>query len=162
MNTTIKASLVLVAAVALLSVAVFALGLHRNFVVGQYVFLVGAIALNVGVVYWALARDAAAKGYGAQLLSALGIGLIAGFLIVIVSWGLTAFVFPDSLDEMKAGAITYMQEQGMAEDEYRKQLETLEKTTPMSQAIPGGVGTLFTSLVSGAVIAAFKRRKTAA
>ena len=159
MNTTVKASLILVAAVALFSIIVFALGLHKDFVTGQTTFLAGAIALNVGVVYWALNRDASIKSYGAQLLTALGIGLIAGFLIVVVSWGLTSFVFPNANEEMKQGAITYMEEKNTPEDEYQEQLAALDETTPLSQAIPGGFGTLATSLVSGAVIAAFRRRK---
>ena len=159
MNTTVKASLILVALVVVFSIAVFAFGLHKNFVVGQTAFLVGAIALNVGVVYWALDRDAKIKGYGAQLLTALGIGVLAGFIIVVASWGLTSFVFPNSIEEMKQGAIEYMEESGTPQDEYDKQLEALEKTTPLSQAIPGGFGTLATSLVSGAVIAAFRRKK---
>ena len=59
-------------------------------------------------------------------------------------------------------AIAYMEANDTPEDEYQKQLEALENTTPLSQAIPGGVGALFTSLFSGAVIAAFKRRKSTA
>ena len=161
MNITVKASLILAVAVALFSVVVLAIGLHKNFMVGQTTFLVGAIALNVGVVYWALDRQASIKGYGAQLLTALGIGLIAGFLIIVFSWALSSFVFPNSIEEMKEGAIAYMQEQGTPDDEYQKQLEALENTTPISQALPGGVGTLFTSVFSGAVIAAFRRKKTA-
>lgn len=161
MNTTVKASLILVAAVALLNIVVFALGLHENFTLGQATFLTGAIALNVGVVYWALGRGASTKGYLAQLLTALGIGLIAGFLIVVVSWGMTSFVFPNAIEEMKAAAINHMQAQNTPEDEYQKQLAMLENTTPMSQALPGGLGTLFTSLLSGAVIAVFRRRKAA-
>ncbi len=159
MNTTLKASLILVASVALLNVVVFVSGLHESFTTGQVTFLVGAIALNVGVVYWALDRDASTKGYIAQLLTALGIGLIAGFLIVVVSWGMMSFVFPNAIEEMKQGAITHLQQQNTPEDEYQRQVAILESTTPMSQALPGGMGTVFTSLLSGAVIAVFRRRK---
>ncbi len=70
-----------------------------------------------------------------------------------------SFVYPNAIEEMKQGAITHMQEQKTPEDEYQKQIAMLEKTTPMSQALPGGPGTLFTSLLSGAVIAIFRRRK---
>ncbi len=159
MNTIVKASLILTGLVTVLNLIVQATGLHKDFMLGQTLFLVGAIALNVGVVYWALARDASTNAYGLQLLTALGIGLLAGLLIVVVSWFLLGVAFPSSLDEMREGAIAYMQEAGTPEAEYQRQVEMLDKATPMSQSVPGGVGTLFTSLLSGAIIAAFKRKK---
>jgi hypothetical protein len=123
------------------------------------VFLAGAIALNVGVVYWALDRDASIKGYGLQLMTALGIGLIAGFLITAVSWLLLELVFPSSIAEMRAAAIAWMEGRNLPQEEYRRQLTALENTTAWSQSLPGFFGTLATSLVSGAVIAIFKRRR---
>lgn len=45
------------------------------------------------------------------------------------------------------------------QDEYRRQLQALESTTAMSQSIPGGIGTFFTSLVVGVIVAVFRRRK---
>ena len=38
-------------------------------------------------------------------------------------------------------------------------MEALDNATPMSQSIPGGVGAFFTSLVTGAVFAIWKRQR---
>ena len=101
---------------------------------GQTVFLVGAIALNVGIVYWALHRGATTNGYGVQLLTALGIGLVAGFIITGVSWVLLELVFPNSIAEMRQGAIAWMDAQDMSEAEYQRQLTALDNTTAWSQS----------------------------
>ncbi len=159
MHATVKASLVLAGLVALLSIVVYVTGLHKNFMVGQAVFLAGAIAINVAVVVWALTKTAAENPYGRQVLSATVIGVVGGVAIVLVSWLLLAVVFPNVLEESRQAAIEFMEDSGTSEDEVQRQLEMLEKTTPMSQSIPGGIGTFATSLVTGAVFAIFRRKK---
>lgn len=159
MNVVVKASLILAGAVAVLSIVVYATGLHQSFLVSQIVFLVGAIALNAGVVIWALGKTASENGYGKQVANAAGIGVLGGVLIILVSWLLLSTVFPDVLAEMRQGAITYMDSAGMSEEQVARQMEALDSTTPWSQSVTGGVGTFFTSLVCGAVYAIFKRKK---
>ncbi len=160
MHVTLKASLVLVGLVALLSMMLYVTGLHKNFMAGQAVFLIGAVAINVAVIIWALGKTAAENPYGRQLLNATVIGVVGGGLIVLVSWLLASVVFPNALEETRQGAIEYMEANNFPEDKFQSQLETLNKTTPMSQAIPGGLGTFATSLVTGAVFAIFRRKKS--
>lgn len=159
MNSVVKASLVLAALVALLSIIVQVSGLNANFMLSQMAFLVGAIAINVGVVIWALSQTAADRGYMGQLGQAAGIGLLGGALVTLTSWLFLAVVFPDAIAEMRAGAVAYMESAGISGADYDRQMATLDSTTPFSQSISGGVGTLCTSLVTGAVFAIFKRRK---
>lgn len=159
MHVTVKASLILAALVAVFSILVYVTGLHENFMVGQLVFLAVAIAVNVAVVYWALHQTAAVNTYGGQVLNAAVIGVFGGVLVLLVSWLLLSFAFPNVLAETRQAAIEYMQAAGVPEAEYNRQLEMLERATPMSQSIPGGVGTFFTGLVAGAVFAIFKRKK---
>lgn len=159
MHAVVKGSLVLAAAVAVVSVLFFVTGFHRNFMLSQVVFLVAAIALNVGVLVWALGKTAATSGYGRQLLHAAGIGLLGGALVVAVSWLLLAVVFPDATAEAREGAIVYMKASGTPQAEFDRQLEMLAKATPMSQSLQGGVGTLVTSVVAGAIVAIWKRRR---
>ena len=159
MRIEVKASLILVALVTVLSIVLEVSGLNKDFLVGQMVFLIGAIVLNVGIVYWALQTTAGESTYGRQLLRSAAIGVLGGALIVVTSWILLSFVFPEALDNLRQAAIEYMQAAGTPQEEYNRQMTLLDNTTPMSQAIPGGVGTFFTSVVAGAVIAIFKRRK---
>ncbi|RMH19389.1 MAG: DUF4199 domain-containing protein [Acidobacteria bacterium] len=159
MHVTVKASLILAGLVALLSAVVYLSGLHKNFAAGQTVFLAGAIAINVAVVYAALAATAAETGYGGQVLNAAAIGLLGGALVVLVSWLMLAAVFPNALDEVRQGAIDFMEASGMPDEQKQQQLEQIRNATPWSQSLPGGIGTFATSLVAGLVIAAFKRRK---
>ncbi len=159
MHVTLKASLILAGLVALLSILIYLTGLHTSFVAGQAIFLVGAIAINAGVVFWALRQTAAENGYGRQLLSSAVIGVAGGVLIVLISWVLLSFVFPDVLDEARQAAVQYLRSSGAPEADVERQRATLEAATPMSQSIPGGLGTLFTSLITGAIVGVFQRKR---
>ena len=159
MRVEIKASLILAGLVALLTILLEVSGLDDDFLTGQIVFLVGAIAINVAVVYWALTETAEESTYGQQLLRSAVIGVVGGLLIVAVSWLLLAVVFPDALEELRQAAIRYMEESGTPPDEFERQVELLDKATPVSQSIPGGLGTLVTSLVAGSVIGVFRRQR---
>ncbi len=159
MHITLKASLILAGLVALLSILIYVTGLHASFVAGQATFLLGAVAINAGVVIWALRQTAAENGYGRQLANAGVIGVAGGVLIVLVSWLLLSVVFPDVLDEARQGAVEYLRASGAPADEIGRQQATLEAATPMSQSLPGGLGTLFTSLITGAIVAVFQRQR---
>jgi hypothetical protein len=159
MHPVVRASLVLAAAVAVVSILLYVTGLHRNFVVSQTGFLVIAIGLNVAIVIWALSATAATNTYLQQLRNAVGIGLLAGALIVAASWLLLSVVFPDVLAETREGAIAYMEQSDMPPDEVARQMEAIDSTTAISQSMAGGIGTLFTSIATGAVFAIWRRRK---
>lgn len=159
MNLIVKASLILAGLVTVLSVIVQVSGLNSNFMLSQMVFLVCAIAINVGVVVWALGKSAATNGYGGQVAHAAGIGVVAALAVTLISWFLLSVVFPDALAEMRAGAIAYIDSAGLPAADYDRQMAALDNATPMSQSIPGGAGTFFTSLITGAVFGIFKRRK---
>ncbi len=159
MRPIVKASVLLVATVSLISVFVYVTGLHRNFMLGQIVFLVCAIAVNVGIVIWALKQTSSTNGYLKQVGNSAAIGLLAGILIIAVSWLFLSVVFPDVLAESREGAITYMEQSGTPKAEVDRQMTMLDNATPMSQSIPGGFGTFFTSLLTGAVFAIWGRRK---
>lgn len=158
MHPVVKGSLVLAGLVGLFSALFYAFGLHESYVVGQTVFLAVAIGLNVAVVIWVLGQTAAHDGYGKQVANAAGIGVLGGLLVTLVSWFLLALVFPDALDELRAGAVAYMEQAGTPPAEFEQQREMLEAATPFSQSLPGGIGTFFTSLLTGAVFAVWRRR----
>jgi len=159
MKGIVRASLILAGFIAVLSIVVQVSGLNSNFMLSQMIFLVGAIVLNVGVVIWALRKTADANGYPGQVAQSAGIGVVGGLLITLVSWLLLSVVFPDAIAEMRAGAVAYLDSAGLPPEDHAKQMEALDKATPMSQSIPGGVGTFVTSLVTGAVFGIFARRK---
>ena len=62
------------------------------------------------------------------------------------------------LRQMKKTAIEYLQANDTPQDEFERQMATLDATTPFSQALPGGLGTLTTSLIAGLGIGWFRSR----
>ncbi len=67
MQSVFKASVALVAMVMVVSVLMYATGLHENTLIGGLGSLLLVIAANVGVVVWALKQTAAENGYARQL-----------------------------------------------------------------------------------------------
>lgn len=63
------------------------------------VFLAGAIAINVAVVYWALCLTAAENSYAGYFAERCRDWSDLRVLIVAVSWLLLSVVFPDALEE---------------------------------------------------------------
>lgn len=159
MQPILKGSFVLAALVGIFSLIFYMAGLHENFVLGQALFVGGAIAINVGVVVWLLGQTARDNTYGQQVATATGVGLLGGALVVGVSWLLLALVFPNALDELRAGAMAYMETADMTAEEVAAQTEMLATATPVSQSLPGGIGTFFTSLATGLVYGFFARRR---
>lgn len=159
MQSILKPSLILVALVTLVSIIIYATGFHKNFMAGQMVFLALAIAINVAVIVWSLGQSADTDSYGQQVAKAAGIGALSGVLIVATSWLLLAVLFPNVLPELREAAIAYMDSADMPQEQVDAQMQALDNTTPMSQALPGGIGAFFTSLVTGAVFAIFRRKK---
>jgi hypothetical protein len=159
MNDVVKGSVILAGLIAVLSLVIALTGMHENPMVSGLVFLVVAIGLNVWLVFWVLKRTAAQAGWGRQVLHAAIFGAIAGVLIFLFSWVMLTVLFPDYLGESVQATIAMLEGTGMPEEALRAQVAKLEAATPISQAFQGLIGTFFTSLVAGAIIAIFKRRK---
>jgi uncharacterized membrane protein YwzB len=159
MNAAIKASVVLALSVWVVS-AIFAVaGLHEaNPLVGIVLFVL-FIGLTVGCVFWALKTTAAENGYGKQLMSAVVLGLIAGVLIIGFSILNLTVLFPDYLDEHTTAVVEFLEGANLPEAALQKQVAALENRTTMGESIKGGIGTFATSLIFGAIIAIFKRKK---
>ncbi len=122
-------------------------------------FLVVAITLNAGCVFWGLKQTAEGNGYLKQLLNGLLIGVVAGVLIFGLSMLNLTVLFPDHLEESKTASIEMFESMNMPEVMLEKQVEAVEAQTATRQAVSGTIGTLVTSLILGAIIAIFKRKK---
>ena len=157
MNTVIKGSIGLAVVVILFSAVFMIAGLVNP--IASLIFIVVAIGLNVGAIYWVLTRTAAENGYGMQLVNASLVGLIAGALIFGASLLMLTTIFPDHLDAAIQAGIEWIESSSASEQMKQKQVEGLEGKTPMGESMGGLIGTFFTSLVVGAIVAIFKRRK---
>ena len=159
MHAVVKAGVGLAVVVTVFSIIFTLAGLHRSPIVGGLLFLAVAVALNVGAVFWGLKQTASVNGYGKQLLNALLVGLVAGVLILTTSWLMLTLVFPNYLEEAKAASIEMLQSSGLPAESLDKQVQRVESMTVSAQAFQAMVGTLVTSVVAGAIIAIFRRRK---
>jgi len=158
MSSVIKASVTLAVLVTIVSVVFAAAGMHHTPMLG-IVLLVVVIGLDVGCVIWALSPTAAENGYGKQLLNAVIFGVVAGALIFGSSLLQTTVLFPDYIEESTTATIEMYESMGMPEAQLQKAVEKIESTTPVSAALQGTIGTFFTSLIVGAIVAIFKRKK---
>jgi hypothetical protein len=158
-NSVINASLILAGVVAVLTVTVIVTGLHEQPAVGIPLFIFGAIFLNIVVVFWGLKQTAAEDPYGKQLTNAALIGLIGGVLIFVVSIVMTGVLFPDFLDESKAAQAGLLESTLPAGPTLDEALARNASRSPLSEAFGGLVGTLGTSILAGAIIGIFLRRK---
>ena len=158
MNSVIKASVALVVAVMVISVLMYVTGLHENPLIGGLGSLVLVIGANVGVVFWALKQTAAENGYLRQLGNGVLIGLIGGVLVFLGSMALLTAI-PDYLDDMMEMQISSLEQWNLAEDVMQQQIAKIEAITPVSSSLQGLIGTFFTSLIVGAIVAIFKRKK---
>jgi len=159
MSVVIKWSVILALLVTILSVVIAVTGLHRNPILGGLVSVVIAIIFNVAVIILALRETAAANGYGRQLANAALIGLVGGVLVFLSSWFLLSTVFPHYIEETIAGAEQWFRASGLPEDQIQDQLKRMTAMTPVIQSFYGLLGTFFTSLIVGAITAAFARKK---
>ena len=159
MKAVITASVVLAVLVTLVSFVIHLTGLHENPAVAGAGFLVIVIAINLGVVFWALKSNAAEAGYGKQLGNGALIGVIAGTLVFLSSFVMLSYVFPDSIAEMSAATLEVMEGSGMPQETVDLQAAAMENMTPVTLAVNGMMGTFFTSLISAAIIGVFQRKK---
>jgi hypothetical protein len=158
MNTVIKASVALVVVVMVISLAMYFTGMHENALIGGLGSLVLLIGANIAIVFWALNQTAAENGYGRQLGNAALIGLVGGILVFLGSM-LLLTVLPDYLEEMKTMQIASLEQFNLPEDRMDAQIAKIEAITPVKSSMQGMIGTFVTSLIIGAIIAIFKRKK---
>jgi hypothetical protein len=159
MNAVVKWSVILAGLVAALSVLIAVTGMHKNPITGGLVAIGLAILINVVVVFLALRQTARDNTYVQQLLNGVLIGAIAGVLIFLSSWLMLSVVFPNYMEEMREGAIAFLESIEVPDAQFDAQIEKLEQMTPLSQAVPGLIGTFFTSLFVAAIVGIFQRKK---
>ena len=159
MKAVITAAVVLAALVTLVNVAINLTGMHENPLVFGPGFIVIAALLNLAAVFWALKANAGEAGYGRQLGNGALIGVIAGALIFLSAFVLLTYVFPDSLAEMTAGTLEFLEGAGQPQEAIDKQAAAMEQMTPVTQAMGGTIGTFFTSLLGAAIMGIFLRKK---
>ncbi len=158
MQSVIKASVALVVLVMIISVLMYVTGLHENPLIGGLGSLLLVVAADVGVVFWALKQTAAESGYVRQLGNGALIGLIGGVLVFLGSMVLLTAI-PSYLDDMTAMQISSLEQWNLAEDVMEKQIAKIDAITPVSSSMQGLIGTFFTSLIVGAIVAIFQRKK---
>ena len=159
MNAVVKGSIALAGAVALVSILMAVTGMHKNPILGGIVSLVVVIGLDIVAVWWVLKQTAADNGYGKQLLNGLLVGVVAGVLIFLFSWVMLTVLFPNYMDEANDAMIEWMESSGMPQEQVEAQIERAENATPLRQSMAGLIGTFFTSLIAGAIVAIFVRKK---
>ena len=158
MNTVVKASVAIVVVVMVISLVMYFTGLHENPLIGGLGSLVLLIGATIAIVFWALKQTASENGYLRQLGNAALIGLIGGVLVFLGSM-LLLTLLPDYLEEMKTMQIASLEQWNLPDDAMDKQIAKIEAVTPVSSSMQGMIGTFFTSLIIGAIIAIFKRKK---
>ncbi len=160
MKSIVKAAITLAVLVAVLSVVIAIVGLHRtNPMLAQVAFFVPVIVLNIGCVVWGLKGTAATSGYVRQVGNGILIGVIAGVLIFGCSMLLLTVLMPGYLDEMKQATLVWLQGADFSDEMREKQIAAIEGTTATSHSLAGLFGTLATSLVAAVIAAIFLRRK---
>ena len=131
MRVAVIASVALMSMVLVVGVLMYATGLHENALIGGQGSRVLVIGANIAVVFWALKQTAKENGYLRQLGNGTLIGVIGGVLVFVASMVLLTLL-PD----------------------YN------ETTTSVSSSMQGLIGTFFTSLIVGAIVAIFQRKKS--
>jgi len=135
-------------------------GLYRNPSLA-WIFPVGAIAITVGVLIWALRHTAReGKRYGGQILTALVVCAVAGVIIIAGSLLYTTVLFTDYDEIAMASTLEQWENQEMTPEQIETAKPMVEfMISPVPQAVMGFVMTLITGLVSALIIAAFVRQK---
>jgi len=158
MNTVLKWSVILVAVVTLMNLIIIGTGLHTNPIAG-ILFVVLALVFNITALIMLLRETRADCGYGKQLLNAILLGLIAGVLIFATSFLVLSVLFPNSIPEMIDGNIAFLASAPIDDATRQAQIAAVQGTTAMTQSLSGLMGTFFTSLLVGAILAIFLRKK---
>ncbi len=159
MSIVIKGGVVLGVAVGLLTMIVGFTGLYRNPAVGDIVFPICAIAIELGVLIWALRQTASIKRYWGQVGTGTLIAVVGGVIIIASSLIFTA-MFPDYKDIALAAQADGMRDRGMTEEQIEQSMPFIEAmTSPIAQALVGFVMTILFGFVLSLIVAAFARKK---
>lgn len=159
MNAAIRGAVILAVIVTVTNAVVILAGMHRSPITGSMLPIALAIVFNLVVVFLVLRSTAPDTNYVGQLRNGLTIGVVGGVLIAIGAWVLLALVFPNALTEMREGSVGFLRAAGLPDEQIQAQLESMEGFTPVNQAIPGLLGTLFTSIFGAVLIGAFQRKR---
>lgn len=135
-------------------------GFYKNPAMG-WVFPLGATAITVGVLIWALRQTAAeGKRYAAQLGTAMVIVLIGAVIIVFGSFLFTTVLFTDYREIALDNAVGQWEAAGMTDEQIDQAMPLAEMmVTPAAGAIMGFVMTLITGFIAALIIAAIFRQK---
>jgi hypothetical protein len=133
-------------------------GWYKDPVMMNVFFLV--ILIQTGVLVWGLRRTAADRGYGGQIGAGALMSLVAGVLIIGVSFLFTTVLYPHYFEEMRIVTQQRLAAQGYDEAEAMARLRAAEQMqTPLITALSGFAGTMVTGIVVSAIIAIFYRKK---
>ena len=160
MKHVVLASVAIAVVVTIVSLLMYLTGLHMNPLVGGFGSLVLFIAANVAAVFWALKQTAAENGYLKQLGNGALIGVIGGILVFICSMAMLA-AMPEYLVDVKETQIATLEQwaSNIPEEVMAQKVAQIEAATPVTQSMNGTIGTFFTSLIVGAIIDIFQRKK---
>ena len=132
-------------------------GLYKNPSLGLVNILL-FVALTFGAVGWTLSKTM--RGYGGQIVAALGVAVIAIPLVVFNGYLFAGVLFPDVIDVQLQQQQDKFAAAGMSDQEIEQAMGVAEKfMTPLVQGIVGGIMTLITSLIAGLILAAFIRSR---
>jgi hypothetical protein len=134
-------------------------GLHTNPATTSLVFVGLAIVINVVVVVVGLGATAGDSTWGRQVANAAVIGVVGAVLIFASSWLMTVVVFPDYYSEMFEGYRQGFASSGMSQDQIATEMGPIEASTPVSSALSGATGAVFTSLLVGTLAGIRLRQK---
>lgn len=123
------------------------------------VFILFAATANVILVFFALNATADTAAWEKQVLNALVMGTIGAVLIFAGSWLMATLVYPDYYAEYAEGFRQSLAATGPLTDEMKLQVEALAQTSPVTSALSGAIGTIATSVVAGAIIGIFRRKR---
>lgn len=159
MAVPIKWGVILGIAVGAMGFVFAGAGLHANPATTSLVFVALAIVINVVVVILGLGATAGDSTWGRQVANAAVIGVVGAVLIFASSWVMTVVVFPDYYSEMFEGYRQGFASSGMSPEQVATEMEAIEASTPVSSALSGSTGAVFTSLLVGALAGIRLRRK---
>ena len=158
MGSAVKWGIILALAVSVINPIWVLTGMHTSMTAAAG-YLVVVIVLNIVAVILALRETSRTNGYGAQVAAGLVLGVVGGITIFLTSVVMLTYVFPQMVPEQVAAFRAAYEAMSITEDEKQVLISGLDAVTPMSQALQGAMGTLFTSLIVGAITGAFLRRK---
>ncbi len=119
------------------------------------------IVIQLAVLIWGLKQTAAqGRTYGGQIAAGSLMSLVAGVIIIAGSLLFTTVAFPEYFEEIKVVQTEMLKAAGKTDAEVTAEVEAAAQfQTPMSQAIFGCIGTLFTGVIGSLIIGSFYRKK---